>query len=404
VNLRHLGINSFGLNFSGPTSGGKTLLIRLASSVAGLNVEEGPATLDGSATVFEQRSLGHRDGIVPLDDLSHLEGDSAHRKQLAKLVTFRLAANRPKARAGQYVAANNLVDVDWRVIPLSTSEDPLWESSKGPRRVRGEEVRMINVPACVSDMGDIFDSPDAAREVGATVDQRRRFVEDQEIQTLQYQGEAFREYLSKRAADTSAVATLKRYMAEFVEVAQLPQQLRWLGRIRRLFAVLYASAALAIDYAVLPWDKRETLDAIRACMLDAMNQLVAASGTAEPITEEVKSDAVLLAEFRDRVNAANFVRIKSTGKGRAASSLDTADGIIKPIKPGGVRYHLFSQRFQKWFPDQANRERLTKLLQSRGVFRQGRRADTATRQVSLSELGGKVPCYVFSCKRAKALP
>jgi hypothetical protein len=193
-------------------------------------------------------------------------------------------------------------------------------------------------------------------------------------------------------------------MAEFIEFAQLPQQLRWLGRIRRLFAVLYASAALAIDYAVLPWDKRDTLDAIRACMLDAMDQLVAASGTTEPISEEVKSDIVLLAEFRDRVIAANFVRLKSTGKGRAASSLDTADGIIKPIKPGSVRYHLFSERFQKWFPDQENRERLTKLLQSRGVFRRGRRPDTATRQVFLSELGRKVPCYVFSCKRANTLP
>lgn len=71
-NLRQLGLDSFGLNFSGPTSSGKTLLSRLAASAVGLNTSGGPTTWDGSPAGFEQRALGHRDCVMLLDDLSHL--------------------------------------------------------------------------------------------------------------------------------------------------------------------------------------------------------------------------------------------------------------------------------------------------------------------------------------------
>ena len=173
-NLRELNISSFGFNFSGITSSGKTLCVRLAASAVGLNSSEGPATWDASLAGFEQRALGHRDSILPLDDTSYLP-----QPDVAKLVTFRLASNRPKAKAGQYIFANNLVDVDWRVLPLSTSEEPIWQMIKRERRrVRGEEVRLINVPACVSDKGDIFDGPNADDRVGSTLAERLRLCRE----------------------------------------------------------------------------------------------------------------------------------------------------------------------------------------------------------------------------------
>ena len=161
-NLRILGLSSFGFNFSGDTSGGKTLLLRLAASTSGLNRDGDPATWDGTPAGFEQRVQGHRDCIMPLDDISYLEGDPT---KIAKLITFRLAGNRAKEKAGQYVVAQNLVDAESRVIALSTSEDSLWAhlNKAGRRRIRGEEVRMINVPACVSDKEDIFDGRKASK-------------------------------------------------------------------------------------------------------------------------------------------------------------------------------------------------------------------------------------------------
>jgi Domain of unknown function (DUF927) len=373
-NLRLLNINSFGLNFSGMTSAGKTLIIRSAGSAAGLNSSEGPTTWDGSAAGFEQRALGHRDSVVLFDDMSHLD-----QPDVAKLVTFRLAGNRPKAKAGQYVAANNLVDLDWRVIALSTSENPIWQhvTKSGRGRVRGEQVRMINVRACISDKGDIFDGAKADERVGSTLEERLDFVEKLEKRTQDYQGEAYRTYLAKRFADKGAEATLTSYMAQFLEAAVLPEQLRWLGRIRRFFAVVYASAAQAIDYGVLPWRKRATLKTILSCMTDAMDQLTATFPDTTDGVEPNKSDDLLLAEFKRRVENANFVRIgRNSGKSRSKKRrLKRADGFVQPTGPGRVRYLLCSKTLETWFPDVTTRKHLAAVLRNLGILKTGRRSD-----------------------------
>ena len=398
-NLRSLNINSFGFNFSGMTSGGKTLCLRSAASAAGLNSSEGPTTWDGSAAGFEQRALGHRDSIVLFDDMSHLR-----QPELAKLVTFRLAGNRPKAKAGQYVLANNLVDLDWRVITLSTSEDPIWQPmiKPGRRRVRGEEVRMINVRACVSDKGDIFDGPNADERVGSTLEEQLDFVENQEKFTQDYQGEAFRTYLAKRFADKRVEEALKSYMDQFLQAAALPEQFRWLGRMRRLFGVVYASAAQAIDYGVLPWSKKATLKAILACMTDAMDQLTADfSDSSNGDGERIKSDDALVAEFKRRMEDAKFVRIERNGgkPNSTAKRLKKADGFIQTTRPGRVRYLLRSKAMETWFPHVTTRKRLSTALRSRGILMAGRRADTSTRQIHIAPLKKRVSCYALLRKR-----
>jgi putative DNA primase/helicase len=403
-NLGMLGLNSFGFNFSGTTSGGKTLLLRMAASASGLNSNAGPATWDGTPAAFEQRAMGHRDGMMLLDDISHLEGDQ---KSIAKLVTFRLAGNRAKERAGQYVVAHNLVEEDSRVITLSTSEDPLWGhlNENGPRRVRGQEVRMIDVPACVSEMQDVFDGEHARSKVGKTVERRRRFVENQERLARQYQGEALRAYLAKRVSDKAARANLKKYMKEFIDNAPLRVQQRWLGRIQRLFAVVYASAAQAIDYGVLPWGKKATLGAIRVCMIDAMQQLIANSGSdAESDRGGVQSDQSMLAEFKRRLDDAKFVRLERNRRKKKAlvKQLKMADGIIRPTKPGKCECLLFARTMKAWYPQVLVLKRLTSLLRSRKILQNGRRTDTNTRQVLIAELGTKISCYGLRRKRLKS--
>ena len=398
-NLRPLNINSFGFNFSGMTSSGKTLCVRSGASAAGLNNSEGPATWDASLAGFEQRALGHRDCIVPLDDTSYLP-----QPELAKLVTFRLAGNRPKAKAGQYVLANEIVDLDWRVIPLSTSEDPIWQRmiKPGRGRVRGEEVRMINVRACVSEKGDIFDGSNADARIGSTLEERLRFVEKQEKLTLDYQGEAFRAYLAKRCPDKLAEETLKKYMDEFLQEAALPEQYRWLGRMRRLFAVVYASAAQAIDYDVLPWSKKATLKAIVACMSDAMDQLTTnVAETRGGDAAQKEADDTLVAEFKRRFQDAKFVRIERGGKRSylAANQLKQAEGFIQVTRPGRVRCLLHSEALEKWFPDVTARKQLSAALRSRGILRAGRRTDTSTRQIHIGPLKKRVSCYVLLRKR-----
>jgi hypothetical protein len=263
---------------------------------------------------------------------------------------------------------------------------------------------MINVRACVSEMEDIFDGPKASEAVGKTVEQRRDFVEERERHAKRYQGEAFRTYLKKRSADKGARAALKAYMVDYVADAPLPGQQRWLARIQRLFAVVYAGAAQAIDYEILPWGKKPTLMAIKVCMYDAMEQLIAASAeTSELGAHSEQSDRSLLAQFKRRVDSGTYLRVQANRRKNAHSrtSLEKADGIIRPTKAGKVEYLLFGRTLAAWFPEVASRNRLTKLLRSKRIFKSGRRYDTNTRQVQIAGLG-RVPCYAMSRKRLSA--
>ena len=69
---------------------------------------------------------------------------------------------------------------------MSSGEDILIE----PRRPRGQDVRMIHIPACISDFDDIFDAGRAPDKVGKTVQQREGFVSELERRTREFQGRA----------------------------------------------------------------------------------------------------------------------------------------------------------------------------------------------------------------------
>ncbi len=84
---------------------------------------------------------------------------------------------------------------------FSTSEYPIWHhldtNGASDRRVRGEQVRMINLRASASALGDVFDGPKANRRVGETTEERARQIEKYAGMALKYQGEAYRAYLTK---------------------------------------------------------------------------------------------------------------------------------------------------------------------------------------------------------------
>jgi len=234
------------------------------------------------------------------------------------------------------------------------------------------------------------------------LEERLQFVEKQEKLTQDYQGEAFRAYLAKRCADTRAEETLKKYVNQFLEAASLPEQFRWLGRMRRLFAVVYASAAQAIDYGILPWKRKATLKAGLACMTDAMDQLTAnVSDNREGGGDRIKSDDTLVAEFKRRVEEANFVRIERNSRKpySTAKRLKKADGYIQATRLGRVRYLLRSKALERWFPNVTTRKHLSAVLRSRGILKAGRRADTSTRQIHIALLEKRVSYYVLLRKR-----
>jgi hypothetical protein len=79
-------------------------------------------------------------------------------------------------------------------------------------------------------------------------------------------------------------------------------------------------------------------------------------------------------------------------------------GIIRPTKPGKCEFLLFARTMKAWYADNETLKRVTKLLRSRKILKDGRRTDTSTRQVLISEFGKKIPCYGLVRKRLKTAP
>ena len=154
ANIFHrLSIETFGFHFVGTTSSGKTLCLRVAGSVPGFNSEAGVTTWDGTPTGLEQLALGRRHNVLPLDETGVIDGDERKTANFLRLSAYRLAKSRQRHRAGGY-ARKYTVDSELRNIVLSTGEDVLQVG----RRLSGQDVRFIQIPACVSDHDDIFDA------------------------------------------------------------------------------------------------------------------------------------------------------------------------------------------------------------------------------------------------------
>lgn len=392
-NMQALNVPTFGINLFGHTSRGKTVLLQLACSIPGLNDGSEPANWDVSAIGLEERALGHNGNIMPLDDASHLEDDPVKKAKFLKHAVFMLSGNRVKSRAGQYVKNAGLVQTPWRLIALSNSEHPLWSADETGKN-RGERMRMIDVPACVSDLGDVFDGKNANRKIGSTVAERRQFAERLKEVAQGQQGEIYRAYLAKRFADPNATSVLSEYVAEYVSKTALTGKDVQFGRIVLYFAVIYASAALAIDYGLLPWSKKNTFRDIKRCMMDAIEQL-----RTTVVTEPEVSDEELVSAFVTKFNQAKFVRIK----GATRKQILTAAGIVAKSKEGKTQSLLYSEILDQWFPEKRHRARLTSLLEDNGVLKRGCRKDTPALQKQIPQLGRRVSCYRILRKKVTEL-
>jgi uncharacterized protein (DUF927 family) len=91
--LRPLGMDSFALNLFGTTSTGKTGGLYAAGSVAGLFTENGLPGWSDSISALEQLAIGHRDGVLPLDDTGD-GGGPLPISQKAKHLAFMFGRNR----------------------------------------------------------------------------------------------------------------------------------------------------------------------------------------------------------------------------------------------------------------------------------------------------------------------
>lgn len=392
--LRPLRMDSFAINLFGTTSIGKTSLLCGAASIPGLNNEKtGLPKWADSETGIEQLAIGHRDGLLPLDESGDRSGTMpVHEK--AQRLAFLFSRNRAKTLDKNYQKTINLTDRDFRVVVLSTSEYALntIAETAGQRRIGGEEVRFIDVPASEPGSVGVFDrikipSDRDPGEFGRMLADKLR--QDAEIN----QGFAMDAFLKKFMRDPeAALARIKHHMGEFTRKVSLTLATGPDQRICANFSLMYASAALAIEYGILPWKAKETRTAIEKCMAGAFATLRNSSTTPSRAMTPSPSIENVARNLNDDLDRLNLISVKR----REPCSDEEA---IRRQKANGFRIgrKIFVRR-EAWKPTDA-----AKALLIEHQVLQTQRNDAATIDRKIFGVPGKRRYYVIDQERLAAV-
>jgi hypothetical protein len=226
------------------------------------------------------------------------------------------------------------------------------------------------------------------------VETTKDLVERMKADAKKHQGHAETAFLRKYMKDPNGLGTLNRYKAQFEVNVKIPEQQNAHYRIRSNFALMNAAAWLAIDYGILPWDKRATFRAIRKCMRAALAILKAGEPTF------ARSAVQLAAHLKNRIEASTLVSVtpKQRSTPEQKRKRQKADGLVIDgeilLKP---------DRLRAWFPSSADLAALTTFLKDRAVLRTTR-DDTPTCEQLIGGIPGKPRYYVLKTKALKALP
>jgi putative DNA primase/helicase len=393
--LRPLGTDSFGINWFSDTSDGKTLCLVAAASVAGLVGAEGLPSWADSQAGIEVLARGHRDNVMPLDD----SGDGEHQMPLEKksqMIAFLIARNRPRKLSRTYERNHNLANREFKIILLSSSERALGQiaCAANARRLGGEEVRFIDIPASEPGSSGVFDGNITSSPGRSLRQTTKELVESLKAHAIKHQGHALRALLMRYVNDPQGLDELKEYKQQFERKAAICDGHNAHYRVRSNFAVIYAAAALAIDYAILPWGKRSTFCAIEKCMRLALAALQ--TGKSEPTSGARAADLHQLGKtLAEQLARARILPVKLKRKvtKRQARARRKADG----FKINGNIY-VKPVRFKQWIPTQLERDALKghKIIVTE-------RTDTATIEKKIGGIHGKPRYYLIDVRALRLL-
>ncbi|MEQ1779360.1 MAG: DUF927 domain-containing protein [Nitrosomonas sp.] len=266
--LYFVNVESGGLNLFGRSSIGKTTAEKVAISISGprSNLQSWYFTEAGA----EDLAYGHNDSHLALDELKTLDRDPKVAHQKASAFTHVISSGKGKNRSKKSDPSQK----NWRVVLLSTGELSLAEHAKkgGSDRMKGEEVRIIDIPADAGHGLGIFEEiPDEYN------DDSKAYVKLLDEATQHYYGTPQIEFLEKLVADHNAQDAertvsdrIKCYMSEFNNKLKINSKEGTTNRFGDRFALAYAALCMAVEYEVLPFNNKQIFNRISRCYKAAL--------------------------------------------------------------------------------------------------------------------------------------
>jgi hypothetical protein len=258
----------------------------------------------------------------------------------------------------------------------------------GRKRLGGEEVRFIDV--CASGPGSLGIFDGRVTLCGSDRETTKELIDQMKADAEANQGFAFREFLDRYFGDPEALSKVRAYKDEFEKKVSVPSTNAAL-RIRSNFALIWAAAAMAIDYGVLPWEKSPTFRAVEKCLRKAFDAVTANNATASPVDTATS----ILRKLKERLETADVRKVvlrKKITPQRARRRL-AVDGF-------GINgdVYLKPDRLRKWLPSQHDRS----ILKDTGVLRT-RRNDAATIEQVIAGIPGKPRYFVVNISKLEQL-
>jgi len=281
-------IENGGTNIFGQSSIGKTTVLKVTISFSG--PRSNLQSWNQTDTAIEELAHGYNDGSIALDELKTLDQDD---KEAAKKLTsmiYRLCSGIERNRSKNYKPDQNR----WRVSIQSTGEYSLAELAEksGSSRMKGEEVRVIDIPADAGQGMGIFESlpeefTDSSTYAQYLDEQSQLFYGTPQVVFL----ERLIADLNAENPDTSVKDQLIEGMGLFRKRCGVDPKSGIEVRFANRFALAYAAGCLAVDYGVFPFTEKDVFNGISACYKAAL------SVKPESWEEKVEQHKSILAKY-----------------------------------------------------------------------------------------------------------
>jgi hypothetical protein len=255
--------------------------------------------------------------------------------------------------------------------------------SAADRRLGGEEARFIDVPAMEPGGLDIFDglqlsAGDDRTKIG------QRLVNELRREAIRNQGFAMDAFQKRLAPDlAAAVEKAKAHMEHFESHVSTPLVTGADRRIAANFAVIFAGAALAIEYGILPWRKKATRAAIAKCMAAAFATI---RNPSSPLSSTIAAPTIrtVANALKDHLDGLTLVPVK-----RGESCSDEEASRRQEANGFRIGRRILVKR-QAWKSTDADKQLLIthKILETQ-------RSDVATIDRKIIGVPGKHRYYVI---------
>lgn len=247
------GIDGGGVHFKGASSTGKTTCQIAASSVYGLPTKNGfSKSWKTTDSALEQSACAHNDMILPLDEIAQVDP-----KQAGDCV-YTLGNGIGRSRATRNGGVRKTYS--WLTFIFSAGEVGLSDLMQevGKRVKAGQEVRLLEIPAEVSD-GTIYETNHDFASGAALSDHISKYANEN-------YGHAFDRFITKLCEPTAQADAKKLFdkIKMDMQYTLTESRKRVSGEVSRAavrFALIAAAGELATRWGITGWAENEALKA-----------------------------------------------------------------------------------------------------------------------------------------------